>query len=467
MPLGLRARLALAFSTGFALLLALGALGLYVHLARNYHRDFDHGLTDAAKSVRALFHQDRPEYGSAVATAVHVVNELAYGDRTLVAFDSASRLLATSQALPGEAGFGDVPAAGAANRLETIQLAAGPARVIRVPLDEVTVGIAMSTLPLERRLVLLRRSLATVLPLVLVLGAVIGAWSSGLVLRPIVRVAEAAERIGEEVEAGSDRLTQLPPHAAQDEITTLTRALNLLVDRLTAALHRERGVAEQRRQFLAEVAHELRTPVTILRSEAEVTLRGPEDQATYREALQRIAQEAEELGTLLSDLLLIARGDNQALRPAAEPLYLDDLVPSALARARALPQAAGWTVRHGDFEAAPVTGDRAMLERALLSLLHNALIHAPGSDIEIATGVTAERGRRLAWVTVRDFGPGVPVGEEDRIFDRYARGPTIAPGTGLGLTIARSIAEAHGGSLTLDPVDRGAAFTLRLPARES
>ena len=463
-PLGLRTRLALVFATGFAVLLGLGALGLYLHLGRSYRRDFDHSLTDAARSVRSLFAMDSAEFTNPAGTAGHVVGELAYGDRTLVAFDSAGGLVAVSQRIPDEAHFDDVPPRGEPRRLMTLQLRDGPARVVRVPLAGTEVVIAMSTLPLERRLVRLRRSLVTVLPLILVLGALGGAWASGLVLRPIVRVAESAERIAGEVEHGAARFTRLAPHAAGDEITTLTDALNLLVERLGAALERERGVAERQRAFLADVAHELRTPVAIIRSDAEVTLRAAADPAGDREALARIATEADELGVLVGDLLLIARGDSQALHPARDRLYLDDLVNPVLARARALPTAAGRELRHGEFEAAPVLGDRSMLERALMALVHNALLHAPGSPVELSAGTSGEDGQRTSWVTVRDFGPGVPPAQRERIFERFTRGSTAAPGTGLGLAIAQSIAEAHGGSLRLDPVQPGAAFTLRLPA---
>ena len=463
-PLGLRVRLALVFTTGFAVLLGLGALGLYFHLARGYHRDFDHSLVDAGRGVRALFAEDRVEFGTSMATAAHVVGELAYGDRTLVAFDSSGTLLTTSQKFPDEPYFNDAPALGPVERPFTRQLREGPARILRVPVEGVEVVIAMSTLPLERRLVRLRRSLVTVLPLVLVLGALAGAWSAGLVLRPIVQVAEAAERIGDDVEAGAPVIARLPPHPAGDEITTLTESLNLLVGRLEGALERERGVAERQRQFLADVAHELRTPVAILRSEAEVTLRGAADPVAYRQALGRIATEADELGILVSDLLLIARGDSNALKPAHERLYLDDLVAPVLARARALPLAAGRELRHGEFEAAPVLGDRGMLERAVMVLVHNALVHAPGSPVEVSTGTTGSNGDQTAWLRVRDYGPGIPADQRDRVFERFARGGTAGPGTGLGLAIARSIAEAHGGTVAYDAAEPGAAFTIRLPA---
>ncbi len=466
-PLGLRVRLALVFTAGFALLLGLGALAVYIHLSRNFRRDFDHGPHDAARGARALWHTDRPEFTSAEATAAHVVTELMFGDRTLVAYDSSGRFLGSSRRFPQEPWFNDAPAAGRINAVQTLQLTEGQARVIRVPITAgVEVVVAMSVLPLERQLAALKRSLATVLPLVLVLGAFLGAWSARIVLRPIIVVAGTAERIGLEVAAGATSFDRLPDHQADDEITTLTGAFNRLVDRLSIALGRERAIAERQRQFLADVAHELRTPVAILRSEAEVALRGPMEVAPYQLALQRVAGESAELGNLVSDLLLVARADTHALKPARLSLYLDDVASQVLTRARVLPQMAGRVVRLGEFEAAPAEGDPVLIERALLVLVHNALMHAPGAAIEISTGVEAQGAQRWARVTVRDFGPGIPAADQAQVFARFSRRDPGAAGAGLGLSIARSIAEAHGGTLTLKDAAPGAAFTFRIPASD-
>lgn len=467
-PLGLRTRLAIIFAGGFAVLLGLGAFGLSLALARSYRRDFDHSLLDAARGTRALFQLDRQEYGTAGETAAHVVSELVYGDRTLVAFDAAGRRIAVSPRFPDEAWFDDAPADAATGRPETRALRDGPARVLRVPLaDGIQVVIAMSTLPLERRMSRLIAALLTVLPLILVLGAVAGAWGAGLVLRPIVDVARSADLIGQAVERGDQRFASLPPHGADDEIRTLTTAFNRLVERLGTALQRERGVAERQREFLAEVAHELRTPIAILRSEAEVALRERGTAGPEREALARIAHEAEEMGRLVDDLLLVARGDAGRLAPARQRVFLDDVLNAAMARARRLPAAGGREIRVGEFEAAPVEGDAALLERALLVLLQNALVHAPGAPIEVSTGSTEDGGRTASWARVRDWGSGIPAAERERVFHRFTRLDRGAPGTGLGLPIARAIAEAHGGTLTLDEVGPGASFTLQIPAATS
>ena len=454
------------FSAGFAVLLGLGAVALDLTLERSYRADFDEGLLDAGQATRSLFEHDRAEYATALGTAAHIVSELTYGDRTLVAFDSSGRVLATSQRFDGQSWFGDAPRLATSMTPETVALREGPARILTTRLaDGIGITIAMSTRPLERRLSAGRRIMLIGLPLILLIGAVVGVSASGTVLRPIEGVAAAAERIGGEVARGATRFERLPAHPARDEIGTLTAAFNQLVDRLGAALALEREAAERQRRFLADAAHELRTPVAILRSEAEVTLRGEASLGAYREALERVAAESDRLSGLLGDLLLIARGDEQALRPEHRKLYLDDVMNTVMARARKLPEAQGRVIRRGEFEAAPAQGDAAMLERLLMVLVRNALLHAPGAAIELSTGLERRRvGPAVAWARVRDSGPGIPPAERERIFGRFTRSNPEAAGSGLGLAIARSIAAAHGGTLDLDEVPVGASFTLRLPA---
>ena len=263
---------------------------------------------------------------------------------------------------------------------------------------------------------------------------------------------------------GATRFDRLPAPVANDEVATLTRAFNLLVDRLSVALERERALAGRQRRFLADAAHELRTPVTILRSEAEVTLRGDADLAGYRRALEHIVLEANELGNLVADLLLLARDDAGAIAPVRQPFYLDDTANRVLRRIRVLPAAAGHEFRRGEFEAAPVVGDPSLVERALFALVHNALCHAPGSTVELSTGATNGGQPEGSWVRVRDDGPGIPTDLREQAFERFARLRTGTPGSGLGLAIARAIVQAHGGTLILEETTVGASFLMRFPA---
>jgi len=464
-PPGLRARLALVFAGGFAVLLALGGLALYQHIEHAYRADFDAALLDAGRGAASLWAIDRGEYRLADSAVAHVVGELRFGDRTLVAFDSSGRRLAVSRRFPDAPLFDDVTPRGRPWEPMTARLRDGVARVLRVPLsDGFELYLAMATAPLELRLSQLRLALALGLPLILVGGAGFGAWAAQVVLSPIVEVARAAETTAHQVTAGVLDFAPLPARADQDEIGTLTRALNLLTTRLAEALGREREAALAQRRFLADVAHELRTPVAILRSEAEVALASPPDARTYRRSLERVVEEAEGLGRLVNDLLLMARGDAEA--PDLEPrrVYLDDVVNRALSRLRHHPAARGREFRRGPFEAAPVLGDPELLERAVLVLLHNALVHAPGTPVEVSTGTRRDGAIRWSWVTVRDWGPGIPVEARERVFERFARLARSTPGSGLGLAIAKWIAERHRGRLTLsDPPGGGAAFTLECP----
>jgi signal transduction histidine kinase len=461
-PLALRVRLALVFAGGFALLLILGGVFLYWQLGNGYQRDFDHGLEDGIRAARSILAIDRPEYPTREAAVAHVVGELIYGDRTIVAFGPDGSVLTASRRVPDHPLFDDARPTMPREVPTTVVLKEGEARVLRAPLAEgIELVLALDTSSLTHRLARLRLALFTGLPVILVVGGLMGAWGSGLVLRPVVEVARAAERVGQEVADGAIGFTPLPRRTAGDELTALTNALNLLIGRLSDALARERGVSERQRQFLADAAHELRTPVAILRSEAEVALKSDAGEGEYREALGRIATESEGLGQLVNDLLLVARNDANALMSRRERVYLDDLANAVIARAGKLPQASGRDFRWADFEEAPVQGDPALLERVILVLVHNALIHGAG-QVVLSSGVKHEGGREWAWLMVRDFGPGVPPVARERIFERFSRLERDSSGAGLGLAIARAIAEAHGGTLRLLDTAPGAAFVLQL-----
>lgn len=213
----------------------------------------------------------------------------------------------------------------------------------------------------------------------------------------------------------------------------------------------------------------MRTPVAILQSQAEVALGSDLSAEEYREALTGMASEARNLSSIVGNLLLLARADADAAPKTRSRVYLDDLVNDVFARVRALPMACAGTgqprLRRGEFEAAPVQGDPDLLQRAILALMENALIHGYPAPVEVSTGVDGGDGAKTAWIRVRDWGPGIPVGKEEAIFERFQRFNPAAPGSGLGLPIARWIARMHGGTLAVDrPPDGGAAFTLRVPA---
>lgn len=455
----LRWRLALTFTVGLALMLFVGAAVFAVILERAYREDFDRELLEVAHAASDLYAIDREEYPTRDQAVSHVVSELLLGERTTIAFDTTGQRLAVSRHLPGSPDLDHIDPFATPTTPIDITTAGRDMRVVAVQLpDGVRLLVGQPNASFRARIGVLRVSLAVGLPLLLLLGGAIGVVLARPALKPVNAVATAAETAGEAVLRGDPRLPRLTLPRADDEVRQLTDAFNGLLDQLETALERERGFAEMQRAFLADAAHELRTPAAIVRSEADAALAAPEDVAGARDALRRVADEAGRMGQLITDLLLLARGD--ADRPfAMTPLYLDDLAEQSLRRIRALPIAAGREVRLGPFEATAVLGDPPLLERAIVALLENALVHGGAGLIEL--GVSPHEGHAI--LSVRDHGAGVPMEARERIFSRFARLDTDRPGTGLGLAIARLIATRHGGSLHVEEAHPGARFVMTLP----
>jgi signal transduction histidine kinase len=465
-PAHLRTRLGFLFTAGFGLLLLLGGISLYLWLARGYRADFDRTLSSSVEALDRLFHQEKQWFPDSREAAQHVVGELLFPDRVFLAFEGDT-LVALSR---GPEGITD-PAAlrpprgvGEVGRV----VANGAAyRVLGMALDDRVDGfVALPEAPLTARLQRLRWALLLGLPMILVVGGVLGALGSGVALRPVVGVAGSACRVAGEVGAGASHFHRLPPARADDEIGAVTEAFNTLVDRLEVALGKERELVEHQRRFLASAAHELRMPVTILRTEAEVALERVRAPEAYRTVLHRIVRESEQLADLVADLLLLARADATSPELAPEALYLDDLVGSVLSRVRNHPDARDRVLRVGRFDPAPATADPALTERAIGVLVHNALVHGRESPVEVHTGVEARNGVVWSWVEVMDEGPGIPPGEEERIFERFVRLDGRTTGSGLGLSIARWIVEVQGGTLTArNRPAGGAVFRMALSGR--
>ncbi|SEL87434.1 sensor histidine kinase [Streptacidiphilus jiangxiensis] len=211
----------------------------------------------------------------------------------------------------------------------------------------------------------------------------------------------------------------------------------------------------QQEEFLADTAHDLRSPAAALRGLAETALR---DDSARDAALQRTVRLAGRMGELVDDLLTRARLSSGTADVAAEPVRLDLLVEAAAEDARASASSADTIT----LTAQPVivTGDPALLRRAVGNLLGNALTHGhrPGEPAHVALTVDAD-----GTVTVDDAGPGIPPGVAESLFERFRSG---SGSTGLGLSIASWVARAHGGKLTAGPSPLGGArFTLRVATR--
>ena len=271
------------------------------------------------------------------------------------------------------------------------------------------------------------------------------AWVvAGRVLSPVRRVTETARSISD------TDLTQRIEVASDDEIGELARTFNSMLDRLEAAFTRER-------EFVKDASHELRTPITVIRGHLELMGDDPDER---RETVALVTDELDRMGRLVEDLLLLARAERRDFL-RIEPVGVDLLVEEIHAKAQ------GLGPRHWELQVegrATVAGDRQRLTQALMNLVGNAAEHTSAEDT-IEIGVAVQDAAARLWV--RDTGPGIDLKEQERIFQRFARGRNgkrRTQGAGLGLAIARTIAEAHGGSIELDSAPgRGSTFTIVLP----
>jgi signal transduction histidine kinase len=272
-------------------------------------------------------------------------------------------------------------------------------------------------------------------------------WLSGQALRPIERVRAVAE----DIEA-SDLSRRIGMTRGQTEVVALAASFDAMLDRL------ERG-AESQRLLVEEASHELRTPLAVLSTNADVLLAHPEPTLDlYRDGIVRSQQAAGRLADTVDDLLVDARGRARAL--VRRPADLVAVAAAAVDDARVLAAAAGVAVAVSGPAGADVPVDEPTVRRAIGNLVANAVRHAPaGSTVEVA--VVA--GDREVAVTVTDRGPGLSADEQRRAFERFWRGRADGGGTGLGLPIARQVARAHGGDVTIlspGPAGDGAVFTL-------
>jgi signal transduction histidine kinase len=289
----------------------------------------------------------------------------------------------------------------------------------------------------------------TAAPFTVAGAALLGLWLAGGALAPM---REAARRAAA-ARLGSGEL-ELPVRGLGDEWDALATVANEL-------LSDQRRSAERARAFGANAAHELRTPLTAMLGEVQVALRRERTPDEYRTVLRKTQDEVERLTKLVEALLTLARADSGTLSPVATPFDLAQAARQAAERAlSAQPGSRNrLTVRA---TATMALGDPVLTGRVLDNLIENALKHG-GAAVEIAVAPSETSAR----VSVTDNGVGIPAQVRARLFERFNRQPGPVEGFGLGLAIARALAEAEHGRLWLDSVDVGARIILELPTTDT
>jgi len=297
----------------------------------------------------------------------------------------------------------------------------------------------------------LRTSLLLVLPVLLVSSISVGYWLAGRVLVPLVTVASALAEI-----KPRDLSRRLPLALIDDELGRLIRAINALLDRV------ERASAAQRR-FAADAAHELRTPLAVLRTGIEVVLRRERTAAEYARALNTALRNAAAVGALADDLLAITRLD-QELALGREPIDLLGLTEEVIDAVEPLTASKRLRIETNLSAAASVQGNRDHLRRVMINLLDNALKFTP-EEGRIGIALESHNGRVKLRIT--DSGPGIDKDDLPFIFERFFRGRSgrNESGKGLGLSLCREIVELHGGEISAaNQPGGGTEFIVMLPA---
>ena len=463
-----RARLTLWYVTALAAaLLVVGGL-IYVLLARALYARIDDNLHAVIQIAMTSLANDLAEGQDTQDAARSTAAELASRQQMLAIYDVAGRLLAEEGrdddlmvALP----VLDTIPADDVLLLTVVEVKDEDDRhrlaFRRVTIDPsgtkyvVVVGSALE--PTDEELESLGEILAYVVPIALVMAGFGGWFLARHSLSPVVAMAERARKIG--VENLSERLPVANP---RDELGRLAETFNQLLDRLEGSL-------TQQRQFMADASHELRTPVATARTAASVALQQPRrEERDYRETLEIIEQQTVRLSRIVDDMFTLARADAGNYPVHKTPMYLDEVMDEVVRAARVLASPREVSLEPVTIPSAVFSGDEDLIRRLIVNLLDNAIRYAPrGSTVRAGLEQTPDGYA----ISISDQGPGIPLDHQPHIFERMYRGDAArgrsqaGGGAGLGLALARWIANVHGGDVALArSSEAGATFTVSLPA---
>ena len=408
----LRLRLTLWYVGIFTLILVLLGGGVLLAVRRQLSLELDASLRDALHALQEATRTREIERAQTSGPVVDAVAELRIPDRTLYLFDANARPIIPAQATPW---------------IQSAALRAARAGSARMDFDS----------PEDHQIRLLAERFT---------------GGSGRVYV----AAAVADRL--ELEDRYASLFGVFAAAALAALLLVAGGGYILVRQSTAPVERS---MEQMRRFMADAAHELRTPITILRTRVEVALGQTREPGADMATLHAIEREAERLGVVVGDLLTLARADAGERPVAREAIYLDDLVSDAVEGMRALADRHQVAVQIGSFDEARITGDPTLVRRLLLILLDNAVKFTPAGG-RVGVEVRASNGRQL--VEIIDTGPGIPRESLPHVFERFYRSERArqeTEGAGLGLAIARWIADLHGATIEIhSPPTTGTRVTV-------
>ncbi len=436
----IRLRLTALYAATLFLALLSAATALRFALRATLEREFNESVVASAALVQQFFRTEIHERRTIEGTIEHVTEELVFDDRVIRVRRPDGTILGDSAALVRVA----VPLANVPTR--TVRFALDPAIA---PGFDVEVTASLANIQSFRSRI--DRWFLIGIPLLVLCAGGAGWWLTGRTLRPVEAMADAVVRIA------PSSSSRLPVDDPRDEIGRLGLRFNALLDRLDGAL-------SQQRQFLADAAHELRTPIARMRARVELALL--ETSRADETVLRSLEGELLAVSRQVDELMQLARADAAGdEQPLQQGLFLDDLLADELPRCGPQAERMGVRLDFGSMEETPIRGDPVLLGRLVGILLDNALRYNRTNG-EVILSVRPEQG--MARLEVHDSGIGIPLAERERIFDRFYRGEQArkkrADGSGLGLAIAVWIVRRHGGSIDVLESDLGGTkFTVSLP----
>ena len=298
----------------------------------------------------------------------------------------------------------------------------------------------------------IRFSLLLLFPITILVMSAMGSFLVRATLRPVDSMIDTIRGITAE-----NMKMRLASPGTNDEIQKLAETFNGMLRRL------EDSFSSQRKLF-ENLSHELKTPLTILRGELEITLKKMRSGAEYEEVLRSSLEEINRMSGLVENLLLLARLDLKELIPARKEFELNQLLKACINSLKPLAATKEIALRFEPVNTISVNGDEEELKTLFINILDNAIKYTPaGGKIEVISGATHSRAK----VWIKDTGIGISPGDLGHVFDRFYRAERSGKSSGsfgLGLSIVRSIAESHGGSVTVESeVSKGTVFTITLP----
>jgi signal transduction histidine kinase len=428
----------------FGLALVVAGVALLTLVRRSLVRQIDEVAEVRAEDIAALVRQGLLPATIAAPDEDSLVQVVDADGRVVAASANARGLRPVGVLRPGggEAAVrtvDDVPGLGGSYRLLALMETS--------PEGPRTIYVATSLEPAGETLLLLRVSLLVGGPLLLALVTVMTWRTVGRALQPVEAIRAEAGEI-----SSRDLGRRLPEPATGDEISRLAETMNAMLDRLQAAVTRQR-------RFVADASHELQTPLAASRTDLEVALTHP-DAADWPTTAKDLLEENRHMERLVADLLFVARADDATPLPAPVPIDLHEVVLGEATRL------SGWGRIDVDTAAvagAFVVGRRDDLARAVRNLVDNAQRHAAST---VRVELSSEDG--VVTLAVEDDGPGVPPEHRERIFERFARLDDARSretgGTGLGLAIVKDVVERHGGRVAVEQGAVGARFVVTLPS---